>query len=93
MTGAPSCDPGGRDAGNAPGHREAVFFQQIGKIFGGFDLLVRQFAETEDGVVDDLRELAPCLDAFDRDGLQFLGAWARLLRFRHLLCQRCTTHQ
>src|SRR5207249_12218803 len=37
----------------------------------GLEFLVGELAEAEDGVVHDLRELAPLLDAVDHDRLEF----------------------
>jgi hypothetical protein len=93
MTGAPPCDPGGRDAGDAPRHHEAVLLEHVGQVFRGFEFLVRQLAKTENRVVDDLGELAPCLDAFNYSGLESLDLRAPLFRFHCLLGPRRSTHQ
>jgi hypothetical protein len=48
-----------------------ALFEQPGQIFRGLEFLVGELAEAEDGVVHDLRELAPLLDAVDHDRLEF----------------------
>src|SRR5207249_11580648 len=69
--GAPARDPGGGYARHAPLDGETVLFEQPGQIFRGLEFLVGELAEAEDGVVYDLRELAPLLDAVDHDRLEF----------------------
>ncbi len=63
MSGAPPRHPCGRNAGDAALDREAVVFEQSGEIFRRLEFLIGKFAETENGVIDQLRQLAPCLNA------------------------------
>ena len=81
LPGTPPGDPCGRDAGNAALDRKAVLLQHGGQVFRGLEFLVGELAEAEHGVVHDLGELAPRLDAADDGGLENLDPGGVVLRF------------
>src|SRR6266436_897065 len=58
MSGAPPRHPCGGNAGDAALDRETVVFEQSGEIFRCLEFLIGKLAETENGVIDHLRELA-----------------------------------
>src|SRR5579859_841850 len=61
-------DPGGGNAGNSLFDLEAVFFENAGDVFRGFDFLEAQFAETEN-----------LIDHLLRKRLQFFGFFGRFV--------------
>ena len=61
--------PRGRNAGDAALDLEALFFQDAGEVFRGFELLEAQFAEAEDAVHHDLRLLLHAVDLAGQIGL------------------------
>src|SRR5579871_68240 len=85
MSGAPSRHPRGGNSRYAALDREALFLQQTREIFRRLEFLISKLAETENSVVDHLRQLASRLDAIDDKRLECLdlrGDLACLLRRR-----------
>src|SRR5215813_10302821 len=85
MSRAPPRYPRGGNASDAALDREAVAFKHRGQIFRCLEFLISKLAETEDGVVDHLPQLAPCLDAVGHKRFECFDLRSG---FARLLCQR-----
>ena len=59
---SPGRHPGGWDAGDAALNAEALFFEDVGQILRGLELLKAKLAEAEDHIIHDLGLLLHRLD-------------------------------
>ena len=81
LAGAPTGHPRGGNPGDAALDFEALFFEDAGEVFGGFEFLEAQFAEAEDAVHHDLRLFLHGVDLAGEVGLHrgfFFGSDFRL---------------